>query len=264
MAPSTPNPAPLLVAPDTFVIQDHQPVGAQGVLHRNSMLIRGRQPTVVDTGSPANRAEFLRQLFELVEPDDVRWVFLSHDDADHAGNARAVLDACRSAVAVTTWIGLQRLRAFGVELAAQRCRLLGTGGVLDIGDRALALERPPLFDAPGTRGLVDTSTNVYWAADAFAAYVPSPSEYADDVDGSAWQAGFVRFHQWSSPWFATVDPGWWDREIDRVAAREHRVVASAHGPVVRGEQVRRAIDILRELPAMPLEEPPARVVDDDR
>ena len=49
------------------------------------MLIRGREPIIVDTGAPIHRLRWLEQVFSLVDPEDVRWIFLSHDDGDHIG-----------------------------------------------------------------------------------------------------------------------------------------------------------------------------------
>jgi len=46
----------------------------------------------VDTGAPSNRRQWLDDAWNLVEPDDVRWVFLTHDDPDHAGNLRQVME----------------------------------------------------------------------------------------------------------------------------------------------------------------------------
>jgi len=249
------NARPVQIAPETFVIQGHVEVGGAGVMHVNSMLIRGAEPTVVDTGVPVDEDRFLRDLFALVDPGDVRWLFLSHDDIDHAGNAAAVLRECPRAMVITTWIAAQRLAVGHSPLPAQRCRWLDDGGVLDIGDRALVAQRPPLYDAPGTRGLIDTSTNVFWTADCFAAYVPVPTDDIEGIDLDEWDDGFVRFHQWNHPWLDGIDAGWWQRTIARLESRQLAVIASAHGPALRGRYIQHGIDALRELPALPLLKP---------
>ena len=60
-------------------------------MYLNSMVIRGAEPVIVDTGTPANRRQWLEDVFAIVEPEDVRWIFLSHDDVDHSGNLDEVL-----------------------------------------------------------------------------------------------------------------------------------------------------------------------------
>jgi hypothetical protein len=65
-------------------------------VHMNSMVIRGREPSVVDTGCPIHHDQHLDDLFAIVEADDVHRVFISHDDVDHDGNLHQVIDACRT------------------------------------------------------------------------------------------------------------------------------------------------------------------------
>ena len=68
-------------------------------VYLNSMVIRGAEPVIVDTGTPANRRQWLEDVFAIVEPEDVRWIFLSHDDVDHSGNLDEVFAACPNAIA---------------------------------------------------------------------------------------------------------------------------------------------------------------------
>ena len=63
----------------------------------NSMVIRGKEPVVVDTGFAHSRDEFLADVFSVVEPEDIRWVFISHDDVDHTGNLNALMEAAPNA-----------------------------------------------------------------------------------------------------------------------------------------------------------------------
>ena len=54
------------------------------------MVIAGTEPAIIDTGSLNNRRHWMEDTFGLVDPVDVKWVFLSHDDSDHTGNLTAV------------------------------------------------------------------------------------------------------------------------------------------------------------------------------
>lgn len=91
---------PTKIAADTWVVHQVQPALGQPLfVYLNSMVILGAEPMIVDTGTPANREQWLKDVFALVEPKDVRWVFLSHDDVDHTGNLDEVMAACPNAVA---------------------------------------------------------------------------------------------------------------------------------------------------------------------
>jgi flavorubredoxin len=242
---------PLSIAPDTFVIQDHQGEHVEPVVvHLNSMLIRGEQPVVVDTGVPANRTQYLNDLFGLVEPKDVRWVYLSHDDVDHYGNLQAVMDACPNATLLTTWFTMQRMTG-EIDVPPFRWRWLADDEPFDIGDRHIIPTRPPLYDSPTTRGLFDTKTNVYWAADCFAAPVSRPTYNMAEMPLDAWQHGFVMFQQWNSPWVDSLDIERWQRTVDAFVGLGVTSIASTHGPAVEGPNVAPAIELLRTLPSLP-------------
>jgi flavorubredoxin len=244
---------PYEVAEDTFVIgQLHQPPGAPVGIYLNSIVIRGEQPAIVDTGTYFNRDQWLEDAFSLVDPVEVRWVYLSHDDHDHVGNLRPVLDAAPNATLVTTWFMVERLSA-DFELPIERMRWLNDGESIDAGDRRLTAVRPPLFDSPTTRGLFDDRTGFYWAVDSFASVLPNPAVEAADVDRGEWTEGFA-VNRMNSPWHQWLDHRKFGRHVDRVQGLGASAIASAHGPALHGEMIDEAFRLIREVPH--LEAPP--------
>ncbi len=252
MSPHQPLPQPLPepIARDTWLIPNLA-AGPDGLcLPVNSMLIRGREPVIVDTGAPIHRARWLEQVFSLVEPEDVRWIFLSHDDGDHTGALLDVLERCPRAMLVTNWFSWERLGLEKPALPLQRMRWLEPGDTLDVGDRTLHLFRPPVFDGPTTRGLLDGRTGVMWAADSFACLVPHGTLDAAEMHADE-LAGMNELNSFVSPWLAWADRGVFGRHVDAVAALGARTVASAHGPVLRGTRLDDAFARLRALAGAP-------------
>jgi len=122
---------PYQIADETFLITwglDAPPVGH---FPMHSVLIRGKEPVLVDTGAPACREQWLATVATLVDPADVRWVFLSHDDRDHAGNLLPVLAACPNATLLTNWFSLGRM-AEEWETPLPRCRFVNDGDQVDV------------------------------------------------------------------------------------------------------------------------------------
>ncbi len=251
--PSGPHQPPKKIAPDTYLIQDFHPaLGAPLSVYFNSAVILGSEPVLIDTGTRKNREQWLQDVFGLVEPEDVRWVFLSHDDADHTGNLAEVMDLCPNATLVCSWVLVER---YGTtyDFPLQRCRWVNDGESFVAGDRTLAAIRPPVYDSPATRGLLDTKTGVYWAADAFAAPVPggpgvTPIDDVADADPNAWFDGMVMFGLHGlSPWLRLVDS---ERYLDSVkAVKSHGMttVISGHSPVITGARLEQAFDMLARL-----------------
>ena len=198
---------PTKIADDTWVIHQVQPALGQPLdIYLNSMVIRGSEPVIVDTGTPANRTQWLEDVFSLVEPEDVRWIFLSHDDVDHTGNLDEALSACPNATVVCNWAMVERhTNCFDFPL--DRCRWVMDGESFDVGDRTLQAIRPPVFDSPTTRGLYDPTTQVYWAVDTFATPLPDATMGIADLDHDFWDFGLMLFALGAvSPWITWTDP----------------------------------------------------------
>ena len=220
------------------------------------MVIRGSEPVIVDTGTLANRRQWLEDTFSIVEPEDVRWIFVSHDDADHVGNLGEVLDACPNATLVTSWAITERYSNF-FEFPLGRCRWVDNGESFDVGDRRLLAVRPPQWDSPTTRGLLDERTGVYWAVDAFACPMPgSPIGNVKEFDAGFWEQGMAMFiHNALSPWLTLVDIDRYAALCDRVEALGMTTIASAHCPLITKASIADAFDIARSLPS--ISAPPA-------
>jgi flavorubredoxin len=252
------------VAPETFVIQATWGEGNGPVaVHINSMVIRGSEPVVVDSGAPVHREQYFNDLFGLVEPKDVRWVFISHDDGDHVGNVNELMAACPNATLITTWFMCERLGLEGLAVPPFRWRWVGDGEKFEAGDRVLLAVRPPLYDSPTTRGLFDSTTGVYWASDCYAAPVERATLFADELDSAFWSEGFTAFQAWNSPWVSMVDGAAFGAVCSGIEQLGVTTIASCHGPTIRGPQVAEAFKLLRTLPTVDVPAQPGQLALDE-
>lgn len=253
--------APTEVAPETFLIHDHQGEGEAPVsVALNSLVIRATEPVVIDTGMADNREQYLADVFSLVEPDDIRWVFISHDDVDHTGNLNALMAAAPNATAVLDWFMTERMGR-SLEVPPTRQRWLRDGDGLDVGDRVLRAVRPPVFDSPTTRGVYDPTTGFYWASDSFATPMPEPVRDVAELDQSVWADGINTFDRYVSPWLELVDDGRFQATVDRIAALAPTAMAGCHTPVIAGRKyVDAAIAATRRSPTAVIEPQPDQSV----
>jgi len=246
--------APTKAAPDTWVIHSVQEALGQPLfVYLNSLVILGREPMIVDTGTIANREQWLEDVFSLVEPKDVRWIFLSHDDVDHTGNLEQVMEACPDARLVCNWAMVERhTNCFEFPLA--RCQWVMDGDELDIGDRTVVALRPPVYDSPTTRGLFDPTTGLYWSADSFATPLPDPGADIPALDAEFWDFGLTLFVLGAvSPWISLTDPAKYGAYVDRVQGLDIATIAGCHTPAIEGEFIEKAFATIRRLPVV---EPP--------
>jgi len=220
------------VAPETFVIPNGLPVPGMGELPDNAMVIRGQQPMLLDTLAIVHRQTYLDQVFKIVEPKDVRWLFISHEDRDHTGSIMQVLDACPNAKLITTFLGLGKL---GEEFAIppQRCYFLNDGDTLDLGDRKVTAVRPPLFDSSATRGLWDPKTRVYFSADCFGVVMKDTPQFTDEAPRAAFEEAYLWMNRAHHIWFEHLSKRQLEEGIERIVKLEAKVVVTGHGPTER-------------------------------
>ena len=246
---------PSQVAPDTYLIHEVQRTLGQSLsVYINSAVVLAEEPVLIDTGSRRNQRAWLEDTFTLVDPMEVRWVFISHEDADHTGNLGSVIEACPNATLVCSWALTERY-ASAFDFPLERCRWLDDGATVDAGDRQMSVVRPPLYDSPTTRGLLDTKTCIYWAADCFATPVPGgegSDNLARDVaelDDEFWTEGMTMFAFYAiAPWLHLVDKDRFGTEVRRLSDLEISTIISAHSPLITGSKVAEALAKLRELP----------------
>jgi flavorubredoxin len=251
---------PTRVAPDTFLIHDHQGEGEAPVsVGLNSLVIRAAEPVVVDTGMAENREQYLADVFSVVEPTDIRWVFISHDDVDHTGNVTALMEAAPNATLIINWFMAERMGA-SLEVPPTRWRWVGDGESFDVGDRRLHAVRPPVFDSPTTRGLYDAKTGVYWASDAFATPMPTPVRSVAELDDAAWTEGMHTFDQYVAAWLPMVDDAKFQRTVDRIEALSSTAIVGCHTPVIGSAHVAAALATTRRSPSATVAPQPDQAV----
>ncbi|PYC84723.1 MBL fold metallo-hydrolase [Streptomyces tateyamensis] len=234
------------VRPDVSVLSDSLEVPGIGHIPVNSFVLRAQQPVVVDTGLGLPDRSFPDTLAGVLDPADVRWIWLTHPDRDHTGGIHALLEAAPKAKVVTTFIAVG-IMSCERPLPLDRVHLLNPGQSLDVGDRTLTAFRPPLFDNPATVGFFDDLTGVCFSSDCFGAPMTS-ADTAEEGDVSAIPVEELRAAQllWASvdsPWVENVDPKRFLDTFRLLRDREPELVLSTHLPAAAG-MTERMIDTL--------------------
>jgi flavorubredoxin len=253
---------PYQVAPDTWLIPNFADLGGGAHLPVNSMVVLGSEPMVIDTGAPIHRESVLRQILSLVDPEDIRWIYLSHDDGDHMGSLRQLLELAPQAKLVVNYFIADRV-ALEQALPLERMVWLGPGDQLDAGDRTFHLLLPPIFDGPTTRALYDDRSSVLWAVDSFAALAPGAVHHVDDIPTDLYDETFTMVNSMISPWHQWLDEDKYARHVSMVEGLGARAIASAHGPVLTGAAIPDAFARIRRLAGQPIVPPPGQALLDE-
>ncbi|HEX6684047.1 MAG TPA: MBL fold metallo-hydrolase [Candidatus Limnocylindrales bacterium] len=238
------------------VLNDHVPVPGIGFLPVNAFVLRAREPVVVDTGLslPGKPEEYMRRLAEVIDPADVRWIWLTHPDRDHTGALFRLLEAAPKARVVGMFATFGILSA-EFEVPMDRVYLLNPGQSLDVGDRTLTAFRPPLYDSPATIGFYDDRTGVCFSSDCFGSPVASAelagSGNVAEVASDDLLAGQLLWAGIDSPWVHQVDRAKYESTIEPLRVMDPSMILSTHLPPAVG----RTGEFVDMLAAAPRTEP---------
>ena len=241
------------VGTDVTVLSDHAEVPGIGFLPVNTFVLHAEQPLVVDTGLSTPDKDFVAELSEVIDPADVRWVWITHPDRDHTGGLWSLLEAAPNARLVTTFIGVG-IMSTEWQVPMDRVYLLNPGQRLDLGDRTVTGYRPPLFDNPATVGLLDDRTGALFASDCFGGPMSSAalatSADVRAVDDDERRAAQLLWAAIDSPWVLSVDRRRFADTVDSFRRLHPSAILSTHLPPAVGLNDA-MFDVLGEAPDAP-------------
>ena len=237
-------------APGIDVLTSATPIPGLGSIAINAFVFHGAEPVLVDTGAIVQRDEFMAALRAVIDPAQIRWVWLTHPDPDHTGALHQLLAENPHLRVVTTFLGTG-IMGLSAPLPLERVHLLNPGQRLELADRTLRALRPPAFDNPTTTGFLDDRTGALCTSDCFGALLEAVPERADELSPEALRQGQVLWASIDAPWVQRLDQTRFARELDTVRALEPSLVLSSHLPPAPGTMLEHFVGSLEAVSSAP-------------
>ncbi|MDC9825969.1 MBL fold metallo-hydrolase [Devosia sp. ZB163] len=224
------------VAPDVTTFAGFFPIGPLGILPANSHFIHARDPILVDTNGVAFEDQYLEALSNVIDPADLKWIYISHTDLDHVGNLDKVMALAPNAKVVVPSLGAAK---FGLRESFDMSRLvpMDHGQRLDLGDRELVLLKPPTYDAPETTGFFDTRTRVLFSVDSFGALLDAPHEETEAIPEATLRDGMTMWAGIDAPWLGMVDKSRLGGLLNDIQRLDPSTIISGHLPATSGRMI---------------------------
>lgn len=224
---------PYKAAPDIDVLPTYFSIPGFGMVPINAFVLRAREPVLVDTGYVLESPEFMQTLRSVMDPQDLRWIWLTHTDADHIGSLHEILEEGPNIQVITTFLSVGKMSLFK-PLPMDRVYLLNPGEAISVGDRTLTAVKPPSFDAPETAGFYDDKSGAFFSSDCFGALMSSPEQNAGDIPKEDLREGQTIWATIDAPWLHSVERATFARALEGVRQMSPKVVLSAHLPPAQG------------------------------
>ena len=221
-------------APGVDVVGSSVEIPTLGSLAVNAFVLHGDEPVLVDTGTVVESAEFVSALETVIDPSELRWIWLTHTDFDHIGSLAALVERNPALRVITSFVGVGIMGLTTTPLPMDRVHLINPGQSIVVGHRTLTAVRPPVFDNPITTGFVDESTRTLFSSDCFGALLAGIPESAADLSADELRDGQVRWATIDSSWVHDVDRDAFRVKLERFRAIAPEMVLSSHLPPAPG------------------------------
>src|ERR1700674_1794248 len=219
--------------PDIEVITSSFPIPGFGFVPINAFVIKGSEPILVDTHAVVENADFMPTLRSVIDPADLRWIWLTHTDFDHIGSLHQLLAENPRLRVITTFLGVG-IMSLSAPLPMDRVNFVNPGEKFTVGDRTLTGVRPPAFDNPSTTGFYDDKSGAFFSSDCFGALLANPPQNAADLSEKDLREGQLFWATVDSPWPHKVDEGAFAKELKAIQSMQPKMVLSSHLPAASG------------------------------
>ena len=234
-------------APDIDVVATDFPVPGLGLVPINAFVIKGAEPLLVDTGAAVQSSEFMPALQSVIDPAELKWIWLTHTDFDHMGSLNQLLAETPRIRVITTFLGMG-IMSLSTPLPPDRVYFVNPGEKIVVGNRTLRAVRPPVFDNPTTTGFHDDRSGAFFSSDCFGAVLQSVPQSAADLSDADLRDGQVFWATVDSPWLHKVDRTTFASELDAIRKMTPTMILSSHLPPAPGHMTGR---LLKSLDAAP-------------
>jgi flavorubredoxin len=234
-------------APDIDVLTSNVPIPGFGLVPVNAFVLHGSEPVLVDTGTVVESEEFMAALRSVVDPADLKWIWLTHTDFDHIGTLHRLLAENPQIRVITTFLGVG-IMGLADPFPMDRINLVNPSQKITVGDRTLTAIKPPVFDNPSTTGFHDDKSGAFFSSDCFGALLQAVPNNAADLSDDDLREGQVFWATVDSPWLHKVDRGAFAKELDGIAKLQPTMILSSHLPVAPGDMTERLLSALASAP----------------
>jgi flavorubredoxin len=220
----------------------------------SSFLFVDKKTALIDTLGPMQRTHLMEAIEYVLDGKKLDYVWISHTELPHAGNANA-LRAKYPGSKVIAANGGDHYEVHGLEGAM----LVDPGDKIKLGSHTLEIVDPLFVDHGLTQWVYEQKTGFMCTVDWALNFHVTPSEcfkFLDELEESLpfLPADLLINMRTQFPWLAWTNPEQTNKAVDKLFAKDVRILAPMHGAIVRKDMPRYAKllkEAMRQAATMP-------------
>ncbi|MGM0380774.1 MAG: MBL fold metallo-hydrolase [bacterium] len=195
----------------------------------NSYLIKDEKNVLIDTVWDPYEDEFISNLKEVINPEELDYIIINHSEVDHSGALPRLLAETDSPTIITSTKGEQILTAHYHE--DWELEPVATGDQLDIGEITLNFVEAPMLHWPDSMFTYAEGAGVLFPNDAFGQHYATGQRFNDQVDQEELFEEALKYYvNILTPFSSLVE-----RKIEEIEEMELalEMIAPSHGVIWR-------------------------------
>ena len=148
----------------------------------NSYLLKTEKPTIIDTVDIAFGKEYVENLSQIIELDQIEYIVINHVEPDHAGALPALLNKATKAKVVATAIAIDLLKDM-FKLHHREFIAVKNKDTLDIGGKTLMFVEAPYLHTEETMITYTVEDKILFPCDIFSTHIANEELFNDLAKG---------------------------------------------------------------------------------
>lgn len=214
----------------------------KGIITNQYLLTVKDKGILMDPGGPLVFERVYNVMQKFIKPEDVEYIFLSHEDPDIVSGITLWLNYCPNAKILISDLWDRFLPHLGVDIKMDVIRIPIQGMQINLNGDNLKIIPAHFLHSVGNFHLYDPITKVYFSGDLGAAVFPKGSWYIIVDNFDEHKKYMENFHKKYMANKKAIEL--WLKQIQGL---DIRIIAPQHGAVIEGDNVRKFIEWIKSL-----------------
>ncbi|MEG0773994.1 FprA family A-type flavoprotein [Clostridium sp.] len=195
----------------------------------NSYLLKTEKPTIIDTVDISFGREYVENLKEYINLEEIKYIVINHVEPDHSGALPVLANKAKNAVIVATELGVKELKEM-YKLHNREFLIVKDGDTLDIGGKTLQFLETPYLHTEETMVTYAIEDKTLYPCDIFSTHVATYDLFNDLATEDITTDFDVYYSLIMNPHKNYVQD-----MIEKIRELDIEIIAPSHGFILRND-----------------------------